>query len=175
MCDLGRRGSDTQHPRRRFCCHVLCWATTDKGAIAGSTSEALREVPTGSVNWIHNRAYRRISARRSGSAMHSASERHSNALARYSLAAALMGDLRSISCPHLQKVAGGFVLLSDAIGRQFLRGEARSEHPRTSSELHSRRKSSRLGKTHSAPANRIPTWHSPPIRALPPIKLMRQV
>src|SRR5262249_25306387 len=30
--------SDTQHPRRKFCCHGLCWATTDKGAIADSTS-----------------------------------------------------------------------------------------------------------------------------------------
>jgi predicted P-loop ATPase len=26
------------HPRRRFCCRVLCWAATDKGAIAASTS-----------------------------------------------------------------------------------------------------------------------------------------
>src|SRR5215467_10011794 len=34
----------------------------------------------------------------------------------------------------------------DAIGRQFLRRWARSEHPRTASELHSRRKSSRLGQ-----------------------------
>src|SRR5262245_8111074 len=56
---------------------------------------SLREVPTGSVNCIHNRAYRRISARRSGSVMHSPSDRHSNALARYLLAAALIRDLEA--------------------------------------------------------------------------------
>jgi hypothetical protein len=53
------------------------------------------KLSTGSDNCIHIRAYRRISARFSGSFMHSAKDKHSNALARYSLAAALIRNSQS--------------------------------------------------------------------------------
>src|SRR5262249_16876909 len=102
-------------------------ATCCVGAPPHKHSEEFRPVPPIACtikrigeNRIREGGYRRNAGGRSGSVMHWGSDRRSNALARYSLAAALIRDLRSISCAHLQKVVGSFFYRSRRCNRSAI-------------------------------------------------------
>ena len=104
---LSIRHTRHDHPTRRFCCHVLCWATTDTReqlqAPPHKHSEKLRPVSS-IASTIEHIGESRLGARDQACirpAIGTQTPWHD-----ISLAAVLIGTSRSISCPHLQKVAG---------------------------------------------------------------------
>jgi hypothetical protein len=84
MPEIGTSGSYPSHLHQPASSLGRSVASTTRGASYAPGASSI-----GSAKFIHIRANRTISARSSGSFMHSASDKHSRAFARYALSAAI--------------------------------------------------------------------------------------